>query len=95
MYPGFNGKFLPLLAAVIQPDQKVDDNFSEYHLTINQGIHGAQDNCNAILRMGIPYHIIVENRKSDRFKKEWKIWAYAAMTAEAMKQMKVGLSADG
>lgn len=82
---------LPLLAAVIQPDQKVDDNFSEYHLTINQGIHGAQDNCNAILRMGIPYHIIVENRKSDRFKKRVEDWAYAAMTAEAMKQMKVGV----
>ncbi len=82
---------LPLLMAVVQPDRIVDRKFTEYNLTVNQGIHGAQDNWNAILRMGIKCSLLVEDRKSDRFKERFENWAYAAKTVSAIKKMKVGV----
>ena len=45
---------LPLALALIQPDETVGDDFEELELTVNQGIHGSQDNANALLRAGIP-----------------------------------------
>ena len=44
---------LPLALALIQPDETVGDDFEELELTVNQGIHGSQDNANALLRAGI------------------------------------------
>lgn len=82
---------LPLLMAVIQPDQTVGVDFREYELTVNQGIHGAQDNWNAILRMGIPCCLMVENRKTERFRERVESWCYAAKTATALKTMTVGV----
>jgi L-arabinose isomerase len=38
-------------------------------LTYNQGVHGAQDTANAILRMGIKCPIITEEWHSEEFKK--------------------------
>lgn len=82
---------LPLLMAVVQPDRTVDKNFYEYNLTVNQGIHGVQDNFNAILRTGIRCSLIVEDRKSAGFKERFGNWAYAAKTVTALKTMKVGV----
>ena len=35
---------LPLALALVQPDETVGDDFEELELTVNQGIHGSQDN---------------------------------------------------
>lgn len=91
LVPALRGNKLPIVVAQIQPDQEVDTMWEEYHLTVNQGIHGTQDNCNAILRMGIPCNIIVENRKSPRFKQYIQDWSYAAKTATFLRSMKVGV----
>ena len=45
---------LPIALAVVQPDQEVLDEWVELDLTVNQGIHGAQDNANIILKSGVP-----------------------------------------
>ena len=82
---------LPLLMAVIQPDQRVETDFREYELTVNQGIHGAQDNWNAIFRMGLPCCLMVENRKTERFRQRVQDWCYAAKTVTSLKSMTIGV----
>ncbi len=44
---------LPIMLANIQPLPSVTQEWNMEHLTYNQGIHGAQDNMNAIVRLGI------------------------------------------
>ena len=44
---------LPLALALIQPDETVGENFEEWELTVNQGIHGSQDNANCLMRAGL------------------------------------------
>jgi L-arabinose isomerase len=89
--PALRENRLPIAVAQIQPDQYVDTKWGEYELTKNQGIHGTQDNCNAILRMGLNCAIIVENRKAPRFKRFIEDWSYAAKTVRMLKTLKVGV----
>lgn len=58
---------LPIALAVVQPDQEVLDNWVELDLTVNQGIHGAQDNANIITKSGTPCQFFAGNRHSQRF----------------------------
>ena len=53
---------LPIALAIVQPDQVVGSDWEELDLTVNQGIHGAQDNANVIVRMGIPCQFFAGNR---------------------------------
>ena len=59
----FQHNHLPLAMAVVQPDQTVDNNWGELELTVNQGVHGAQDNACAITRMGLKCQFFAGNRK--------------------------------
>lgn len=58
---------LPLALAVVQPDQEVLDDWEELDLTVNQGIHGAQDNANVIMKNGTPCQFFAGNRREPRF----------------------------
>lgn len=82
---------LPVMLACIQPEQTVGEEWEELDLTINQGIHGSQDNANTMMRMGFNCEYIVENRKSERFKDRVHDWAKAAQTASCLKRMKIAL----
>jgi len=82
---------LPLMMACVQPEQTVREDWVELDFTMNQGIHGSQDNANTIKRMGISCEFIAEDRKSERFKKRVQNWAKAAQTAAYLKKMKVAL----
>ena len=82
---------LPLALAVVQPDDTTGDNFEELDLTVNQGIHGAQDNCNVIMRLGIPCQIFAGSRQDQRFVDFVKDFGYAAMTASRLKKMRTAL----
>lgn len=42
---------LPLALALIQPEQTVRPDFIEWDYTVNQGIHGSQDQANVMTRM--------------------------------------------
>ena len=58
---------LPIGMAVVQPDQVVGDDWDELRLTVNQGIHGAQDNANMIVRSGYKCEFFAGNRHEQRF----------------------------
>lgn len=82
---------LPIALAVVQPDQEVLDDWKELDLTVNQGIHGAQDNANAILRMGVPCEFFAGNRHEKRFVTFVEDFAKACYARTRLKQMKTGV----
>ena len=82
---------LPLLLANIQPLPAVTSDWDWGRLTTNQGIHGAQDTANMILRAGIKPAIITEDWKSGDFKSFFNDWAKAAQTAATLKKMRIAV----
>ncbi|MCL2841139.1 MAG: arabinose isomerase [Defluviitaleaceae bacterium] len=82
---------LPLAVAVIQPDDVAEINFEELDLTVNQGIHGAQDNCNVLMRLGIPFQVFAGSRHSEEFKCFVSNFGHAAQGLNLLKNMKVGV----
>lgn len=79
---------LPIALAVVQPDQEVLDEWVELDLTINQGIHGAQDNANIILKSGVPCQFFAGNRHSERFVTFIEDFAKASYARSALKNMR-------
>lgn len=82
---------LPLGFAIVQPDQEVEDDWDELMLTVNQGLHGAQDNACAITRMGLKCQFYAGNRHEPDFKAFIQDFGKAAQTYTFLKQMKVGV----
>lgn len=81
---------LPILLANIQPVPEVTTDWDMDDLTYNQGIHGAQDMANAIIRtIGNNFEVISADWKSDEFKEFVGDWASAAQTARELKNMKI------
>lgn len=81
---------LPILLANIQPVPEVTTDWDMADLTYNQGIHGAQDMANAIIRThGDNFEVISADWKSDEFKSYVDTWARAAQAASALSGMKV------
>lgn len=82
---------LPIALAVVQPDQVVGDDWEELDLTVNQGIHGAQDNSNAIVRSGFKCQFFAGNRHESRFKDFVRDFAKAAQTYKVLRNMRVAV----
>lgn len=82
---------LPLALAVVQPDDTIGDDFEELDLTVNQGIHGAQDNCNVITRLGISCQIFAGSRQDQRFVNFVEDFGYAAMTVSRFAKMRTAI----
>lgn len=82
---------LPLAIAVLQPDEEMLPSFTEYNFTVNQGIHGAQDNANMLHRLGIPFQTFAGSRNSERFSEFFKSFSMAAKAFTALKKMKVAV----
>lgn len=81
---------LPLLLANIQPVPEVTTDWDMDDLTYNQGIHGAQDMANALIRtVGNNFEVISADWKSEEFKQYVGDWASAAQTARELKRMKI------
>lgn len=81
---------LPIALAVVQPDQEVLDEWVELDLTVNQGLHGAQDNANIISKSGTPCEFFAGNRHEKRFVDFFEDFAKAAYTRTVLKTMKTG-----
>lgn len=81
---------LPIAMAVVQPDQEVLDEWVELDLTVNQGLHGAQDNANIIAKSGTPCEFFAGNRNEERFIRFAEDFAKAAYTRTVLKNMKTG-----
>jgi len=82
---------LPIALAVVQPDQTIGEDWEELDLTVNQGMHGAQDNANAIVRSGIPCEFFVGNRKQPGFVNFVADFAKAAQTRNFLRRMRVAV----
>src|SRR5947208_9184634 len=66
---------LPLLLANIQPERAVTAEWDMDDLTYNQGIHGAQDQANTLVRGAIPFSVITADWRSEEFATEFEAWA--------------------
>jgi L-arabinose isomerase len=82
---------LPLALALVQPDETVCDDFEELDLTVNQGIHGSQDNANCLVRAGIRCSYFAGSRHDGSFERFITDFAKAAQTAQLLKSMKIGV----
>lgn len=82
---------LPLGFAMVQPDSEVGDDWDELRLTVNQGVHGAQDNACAITRMGLKCQFFAGDRRGPAFRNWLRDFAKAAQTYTFLRGMKVGI----
>ena len=82
---------VPLLLANIQPERAITDSWDMADLTYNQGIHGAQDQANALLRSGRPFSIITGDWHSQRFAAAFEDWACAARTVTRLRRARIAL----
>jgi L-arabinose isomerase len=79
---------LPIALAVIQPDQEVGDDWEELDLTVNQGIHGAQDNANVIVRAGLKFQFFAGNRHEQPFVDFVEDFGKACLTRTRLRRMR-------
>ncbi|MGN9812854.1 L-fucose/L-arabinose isomerase family protein [Micromonospora sp. BQ11] len=82
---------LPVCLANIQPEPAVTAAWDMADMTYNQGIHGAQDTANAMVRAGRPFHVLTDDWKAPAFREAVDRWARAARAATAWRSLKVGV----
>jgi len=82
---------LPLCLANIQPEPAVTPAWDMADMTYNQGVHGAQDTANAMVRAGVPFHVLTDDWRSEGFRADIGRWARAAATVTAWRRLKVAL----
>src|SRR6516225_167910 len=82
---------LPVLMANIQPEPNVTPAWDMADMTYNQGVHGAQDTANAMVRAGKRFAVLTDDWKSASFKADVGRWARAAAAATAWKRLKVAI----
>lgn len=80
---------LPVLLANIQPVPEVTPEWDMSDLTYNQGVHGAQDMGNALLRTNTPCCVVTDDWKSGSFKEYVGDWAAAAQTVTRLKSLRI------
>ena len=56
-----NESRLPILLANIQPDPNVTPAWNMDDMTYNQGVHGAQDTANAMVRAGRAFSVLTDD----------------------------------
>lgn len=91
LVPALKYNHLPLAMAVVQPDQVIQDDWEELELTLNQGIHGAQDNANAINRCGHHCEFFAGNRLEKPFVEFVEDFAKACYTRTKLNNMRTGV----
>jgi L-arabinose isomerase len=82
---------VPLLLANIQPERSITPKWDMADLTYNQGIHGAQDQANSLVRSGVPFSVITGDWQSPEFERAFEDWARAAQAVTALRRTKIGL----
>src|SRR3954453_15441103 len=82
---------LPICLANIQPVPAVTAEWDMGDLTYNQGIHGAQDTANAMVRAGRPFSVVTDDWRADSFREAIGRWARAAAAIKRWRSLKVGV----
>jgi L-arabinose isomerase len=82
---------LPVCLANTQPQGEVTTAWDMGDLTYNQGIHGAQDTANAMVRAGRPFHVITDDWHAAGFAPAVTAWARAAAAVTRWRSLKVAV----
>jgi len=82
---------LPICLANVQPVPAVTAEWDMADLTYNQGIHGAQDTANAMVRAGRPFHVVTDDWRADSFVDAVGRWARAAAALVRWRSARVGV----
>jgi L-arabinose isomerase len=82
---------LPICLANIQPIPAVTPEWDMGDLTYNQGIHGAQDTANAMVRAGRRFHVVTDDWRADSFREAIGTWARAAAAVTRWRSLRVGI----
>ena len=82
---------LPILMANIQPEPNVTPAWNMDDMTYNQGVHGAQDTANAMVRAGRRFNVLTDDWKSESFRANVGRWARAASAVTAWKSLKTAI----
>ncbi|GHC79155.1 L-arabinose isomerase [Nocardiopsis terrae] len=82
---------LPVALANIQPDPAVTAEWDMDDMTYNQGIHGAQDTANALVRAGTRFEVITGEWQDPHFAEQVDRWARAARTVSSLRRLRVGV----
>jgi L-arabinose isomerase len=82
---------LPVCLANIQPVAAVTPEWDMGDLTYNQGIHGAQDTANAMVRAGRPFAVVTDDWHTDSFRDAIGEWARAAAALTGWRSLKVAV----
>jgi L-arabinose isomerase len=85
------GAQLPICIANIQPVPEVTAAWDMADLTYNQGIHGAQDTANAMVRANRPFHVVTGDWRAGEFRDAIGRWARAAAAVTHWRSLKVGI----
>lgn len=86
---------LPILLANIQPRESVTADWDMGDLTYNQGVHGAQDMANALLRTGVPFAVITNDWHTAEFQGQFEQWVKVAQTVNTLKSLKIAVFGYG
>ena len=82
---------LPICLANIQPVGEVTAQWDMADLTYNQGIHGAQDTANAMVRAGREFHVITDDWRAPSFADAVGRWARAAAAVTRWRSLRVAV----
>jgi len=82
---------LPICLANIQPEPAVTAAWDMADMTYNQGVHGAQDTANAMVRAGRKFCVLTDNWKAESFRTDVGRWALAAATVTRWQSLKVAI----
>src|SRR5438128_3221209 len=82
---------LPICLANIQPEPNVTPAWDMADMTYNQGVHGAQDTANSMVRAGRRFCVLTDDWRADGFRADVHRWARAAAAVTAWRRLKVAL----
>jgi L-arabinose isomerase len=82
---------LPICLANVQPEPTVTPAWDMADMTYNQGVHGAQDTANAMVRAGRRFCVLTDDWRSESFRADVGRWARAAAAVTAWRSLKVAL----
>jgi L-arabinose isomerase len=82
---------LPICLANIQPEPNVTPAWDMADMTYNQGVHGAQDTANAMVRAGRRFCVLTDDWRNGSFRTNVGRWARAAAAVTAWRRLKVAL----
>ncbi len=81
---------LPVCLANIQPEPAVTPAWDMADMTYNQGVHGAQDTANAMVRAA-RFSVLTDDWKSESFRADVGRWARAAAAVTRWQALKVAI----